>query len=253
MMLASDHSFIIISNDFTNQNIILEELGDVFFESDKYTILETQNASVDKLLKETGCKFEKYLDRFYLVFSLSDQHQNLVDYFFKFISLEYNSLINIERNVKNISKMLDWLLEQNSKESKINLIDYGSGTGLSLNVIDKNRVTLIGIDLCSEMRLIAKANGMLSYGIEEAFTEIKNESIDGFFFSYVFHYMPTKRDFELVKGKLKTGGFVIGNTFHNLHVEYVENTLNSIGLVAIEHNLSSPIEGERYLIYKKEQ
>jgi SAM-dependent methyltransferase len=202
-----------------------------------------------------GLKARRYLDRFHLWTPDNNprRRQEVLDRFFAFIADQYESLIDVERNLDNIRILLGFLNRLMGPIEAATIVDYGCGTGLSRSPASEFKVELVGVDRCPTMRRIASDRGMTTWGPGVLARQPKN-SIDGALASYVFHLLPHSDGLRLLWARLKPGGMLVANFHKNQGMELVEACVREgQGLI---HRLESPAGSERhgsYVAYLKEE
>jgi SAM-dependent methyltransferase len=196
----------------------------------------------------------RYLDKFYIWASESDleHRQKVLDKFFQIIADQYESIIDVPRNLENINNLLGFLDDLLNPIDNSTIIDYGCGTGLSVGPASKLNIKLIGIDRCPKMRQISASRGMTVWRIGKLAQQPPN-SLDGAFASYVFHLLPHTRGLQLLWSRMRPGGILTANFHKNEGVELVETCIRELQGSII--NLPVPPGSERhgsYVAYKKQ-
>jgi SAM-dependent methyltransferase len=171
----------------------------------------------------------RYLDRFHLLIRTDEieNRQKVLDIFFGLIACEYESLIDVQRNLDNIRNLLRFVKELTHLPEGSTIVDYGCGTGLSIKLIAEFNIKLIGVDSCPTMRQIAKSRGMVALGIGQLARKPKN-SLDSAIASYVFHLLPQPDGLRLLWSRLKPEGVIVGNFHKNQGVEMVNSYIQAL-------------------------
>jgi SAM-dependent methyltransferase len=174
-----------------------------------------QAASLQLLSREQkDFHLDRYLDRFYLWSERGNvsRRQQLLDFFFDAAAMDYETLVDRDRNRENIRHLLQDLEEACGPLANRRVIDFGCGVGLSKPVCDELGLTVIGFDRCPKMRQQAAGNGMEIWG-NRNLAAAANETIDAAFSSYVFHLLPHLGSATLLWSRLAIGGALAAN-FH---------------------------------------
>jgi len=199
-------------------------------------------------------KARRYLDKFYLWTSVNNlkRRQEVLDKFFAFIAYQYESLIDVQRNLDNIQILLGFLNRLLAPIEGSTIVDYGCGTGLSVASASELKIELVGVDRCPTMRRIASDRGMTIWGPGELARQPKN-SLDGAFASYVFHLLPHAGGLRLLWARLRSGGVLVANFHKDQGIDLVDACVSEEhGLIRL---LESPFGSERhgrYVAYIKE-
>ncbi len=180
----------------------------------------------------SGIGIKKYLDRFYLAIPRDDvdARQAILDRFFSLIADEYETIIEIDRNLENISNLLDELGSIIGPLSGCRILDYGCGTGLSVHAISTKGlyVDLVGFDSCPNMRRNSAKKGMTVYG-PGGLARQQNQIYDGIFASYLFHLKPDNGGIRLLWSRLRTGGAMVANFHKNEGIDYINECISKLG------------------------
>jgi len=200
-------------------------------------------------------KARRYFDKFYLWTPENNdkRRQYVLDRFFELIANEYESLIDVERNLDNIRNLFWFLDRLMDPLERATVVDYGCATGLSIRLATKLDIKLIGFDRCLKMRQIASGRGMIVWSTGELARQPKG-SLDGAFASYVFHLLPNTYGLRLLWARLKQGGVIVANFHKNQGTEVVGACIHELK-GSVQH-LRSPIGSERhgvYVAYRKER
>lgn len=174
-------------------------------------------ADVDQDIETTryDIRFEirSCLDLFQLCIPQDPEHrQDLLDGFFALIAANYDSIVDVRRNVHNIRQLFDYLASLICVDSNSKVIDYGCGTGISLRALPAIASRIVGVDSCPAMRGISRRSGMQVWS-DESLARQPAGSIDCAFSSYVLHFRPDPHGFYALWSVLRPGGVVVAN-FH---------------------------------------
>lgn len=204
-------------------------------------LYETSNSIPNLMLR-------RYLDKFHLLTRIDDieSQQKVLDAFFRLIASEYESLIDVQRNLDNIRNLLQFVKELVDPPEGSTIVDYGCGTGLSIHLAPEYNFTLIGVDSCPTMRQVARSRGMMTLSIGELARKPKN-TFDGAIVSYVFHLLRQPYGLRLLWSRLKSKGVIVGNFHKNQGIEIVNKCIQELeGSMQL---LKSPSEFERHGTY----
>lgn len=181
-----------------------------------------------------------------------EKRQSLLDRFFELIGEEYDSLIDIRRNLANIQNLLELLRRLSEPIEGLTIIDYGCGTGLSLQVASRYRVSVIGVERCPMMRAMSIARGMIVWSESDLARQPSN-SLSAVFASYVFHLQPHRRGLRLLWSRLKPHGALLANFHKGAGIATTNSCLTEEGCRIL--NLDAPdgssLHGP-YVAYVKE-
>ncbi|MBW8326322.1 MAG: class I SAM-dependent methyltransferase [Prolixibacteraceae bacterium] len=195
----------------------------------------------------------RYLDRFYFLFSTErlEIKQEIIDVFFEIIALDYDELIDVERNISNINFLLNIIIKDQNSFGSLRILDYGCGTGLSQQFV-RNGLEIIGYDRCPIMRNLSERRGLQVID-DEILMQIKDGSFDAVFASYVFHLFSNTNNLCTVWNKLKPKGIFIGNFHKGKGINVVDFFRNELkGEVIIYKSVDySKIHGEYFGFRKK--
>lgn len=193
------------------------------------------------------------LDRFNLVLHGNNLvlRQQVLDDFFDAVASEYDSMIDLERNVSNIENLLGLLEGVVGPVRNKWVLDYGCGTGLSAIVAQAYGVNLIGFDRSAKMRKIASNRGMQVWSMSDC-ARHEDVVLDGIFSSYVLHLYPDIHNLSLIWKRLRPGGAFVANFHKNKGIEVVNALAKNLGCVPkrVEVQKAADFHGA-YMIYVK--
>ena len=195
--------------------------------------LGSNSLSIELIQKALPTKeIHRYLDCFYLITSIDDSEhrQTLLDSFFDFIADNYESLIDVNRNMENISNLFSILNAHIDFRPDTTILDYGCGTGLAFKVLNSSdySLNLLGFDRCSKMLSIARMRGMTAIGSREL-AIMNNGTIDGVISSYTLHLKPQLSGIKLLWSRLKIGGKLVANHHKNVGIQFMTQYILGLG------------------------
>jgi SAM-dependent methyltransferase len=189
-----------------------------------------------------GLRCERLLDRFHLVQeSQAPLREALLSGFFDAIAEEYRDLVDQQRNLDNIQRLVNWLVGD-LRAGEGMLIDLGCGTGTSREIIERTGGTLIGVESSPQMRALAESAGMRVVEPREVSTL---PLAAGAFASYVLHLDPTPRELPALLGRLREGASFVANLHKGQGLAELEGYVERIG-ARLEHGPYHPQHG-RYV------
>jgi hypothetical protein len=130
----------------------------------------------------------------------------------------YESLINVDRNTRNIARLLNVIDRRSTKSGQLKAIDFGCGTGLSLSALKllkkPDRFELTGLDAAPHMQSIARSRGMPLTTMHDTISPQ-----DGIFASYVLNGGTSFKDLQWIATTLAPGGLFVANWLHGQETE----------------------------------
>lgn len=192
------------------------------------------------VLSEFGAKVSpRYMDKFYICTAgtNSADRQVLLDQFFGLIADDYESLVSLSRNQENITNLLRFIADELGPFDRHVVMDFGCGTGLSLDVAQKLGVNLVGVDSCPTMRARAVARGMVVWSPSDL-SKQPIGSIDAAFASYVLHLLPDMDALHELWEHLRVGGVFVANFHKNAGCDMISDSMVRMGACVDE--LSGP-------------
>lgn len=156
----------------------------------------------------------KYLDYFFLFIHTNNyiKREQLFNNLYKFLGNNYEMYIDTERNKDNITNLCNILKKSFFLKDQAKVLDFGCGTGISLDVTSTYNFNITGFDFCDVMCEIASLNGMKVWNSAEIMEQPK-DCIDAVFSSYVFHLIESSSYLSIIPKILKSNGIVVAN-FH---------------------------------------
>jgi len=175
------------------------------------------------------------LDKFHILVPIKDTvlRKELFDRFFGLIADEYETLIDIDRNKENIKNLLRLVEHYLGNLKEMTVVDYGCGTGLSLDIAENHGLNIIGFDPCRIMLDIAKQRGMTIWS-EDDISKQPHNSIDAAFSSYVFHLISEDESLRILYKVLKAGGILAANFHKNIGKNSTNRYLMQLGFKVLE-------------------
>jgi len=165
--------------------------------------------------------FERRCENFFTPQHLSEH--DIVS-FFNLIASRYETLIDNELNAKLINRIFKRIInlyfaDKEKHQKKLNVLDYGTGTGLSYEVYHNkksqshSRLTLFGCDISEKMLELCKLKGFDNTHLcKYAETNYPSNYFDAIFATFVAHYFVDEKPFREILRILKPGGLFIFNT-----------------------------------------
>lgn len=172
----------------------------------------------------------RFMDHFYLWTPRSEaaDRQLLLDALFEVAARDFDHIIHPDQNRENIYRLLQIITTHFGDDRDVRILDFGCGTGLSVEVAPKLGVELVGYDRCKNMRAAAAARGMEVLTLEQ-FATLSDPAFDAAFASYVFHLGLPLADLQRLWALVRPGGVIAAN-FHKDHaVAPVTACLNGLG------------------------
>lgn len=139
-------------------------------------------------LREAGLSVVRLLDIHYLIFEPSDVSGRIAaeQTLFDKIADIYEDEIDRENNLHNIRALLGLVVPESDTLSRLTILDYGCGTGLSALVRRSGNVHLLGFDVSARMLEYASKRGLATVTPEQL-RSLPEECVDGVIASYVLH------------------------------------------------------------------
>lgn len=194
--------------------------------------------------------FERFLDRFHLVYTSLSERKIISQTIYAAIANDYDEVVDKKRNKENIKNLFS-LICQFSDPAPRDILDFGCGTGFSLDAIGSIKHILIyGFDIEKEMQLLAKKRGIHVVSEEDLLES--SICFDAVFASYVFHLNCNPEYLAEALNCLKLNGVMAVNFHKKIGKDDFEKYVLSIGdqrLVKIfeRDNLSHG----QYVVYRK--
>lgn len=222
LILVADKSVARLLSKHLKHNIIAPRSNLCLFEIEEKLIRQILNWMPKHSIR-------RYMDKYYLLIPNSEPQkaQALVDGFFDMISLEYESLIDVQRNLENITNLLAYLRRFMKKFNGSSVMDYGCGTGLSLSRSSQYDISIVGVDASISMRQIATSRGM--YVLSPKELTDSGRSFDAAFASYVFHLLFDMNELCVIWKHLKIGGVIVANFHKSTGVTQISQFITSMG------------------------
>ena len=175
-----------------------------------------------------GLRSERLLDRFHLVEeSQAPLREALLRGFFDAIAEEYRELVDPQRNLENIQRLVDWLVGD-LRAGEGTLIDLGCGTGISREVVERTGRGVIGVEAAPRMRALAEFAGMTVIEPDEVATL---PIAAGAFASYMLHLDPRPREMPALLTRLSDGASLVANVHKGHGLSELEVYVRRIGVV----------------------
>lgn len=171
-------------------------------------------------MKVNGHNFIRKFSSFYLP---TDSTEATIARFFNLVAPEYEDLIVPSLNKAVIHLLLEEIRERVERISKdFKILDYGIGTGLIQEVVDRHfktdfgkvKVPVFGVDISQKMVDICRSKGLSVKRIVENRTGFPDGYFDGVLLSFVTQYFMDLSPFSEIFRILKPSGIIA----FNLHV-----------------------------------
>jgi len=256
-MLVSNNPFFFISltEDFSKLRGNTSSQITPIFNNAKITIGIIPASEIDlfkKNIREYSPRIISYFDYYYLMLPLTKKlTTKLYEEFFDYISPDYEHLIDLNRNQENIYNLLKIVQGYTYSKTKLVILDYGCGTGISHSFAKNYNYEIIGFDICPNMRQNASSKGMIVWGEKDLIQQPKS-SIDAVISSYVFHFLIDDSYFKLLYKLLKPNGIIVANFHKNKNRNFIDQSLNKIGFEIIQSTILKNKEYHgTYVVYRK--
>ena len=177
----------------------------------------------DAMLSRAGLSWDRYLDRHRVVYDPQSPATRMVAerYLYDAVARSYESQIDRERNVAVIRRLLDQV-------GRGWLIDYGCGTGISLDALNPATHHLLGVDISPSMRTIAENRGLMTVPVEALETNTSCQ-FDGGFACYVLHLASAHEHLYGLARSIRVGGRFAANFHKGRGMAAVDQILRSCG------------------------
>lgn len=193
-----------------------------------------------------GGRTYSYLDKFILV--LPDdacQRRMIWEYIYKNYAKDYEKMINQKHNLQCIQYMLN-ILQREKYNGVLNILDFGCGTGLSINAEFIGQI--YGYDINESMRKIACKKGMKVL-TEEDFWNLPAECFQGVLASYALHMAVSGSELNKIVSTLINNGLLVANFYKGIDCDRVTKKLIGMNMV-IEKKEENRGFGQIY-VYRK--
>lgn len=192
----------------------------------------------------------KVMDSFYL-FDYGDETPAIHQSFFDLIASRYETLIDRRLNSELIKKYFIQINDTFPGKNLINVLDLGSGTGISANVLfsllDLPAIKLYGYELSPQMEKLSRQAGLHMLNAR-ALTRHEDYFFDAVFGSYSFHFITGHTLYETIWQKLRIGGIIVANFHKSIGLE---NALKYFQAVNADIKLVSKYANSEIYQFKK--
>lgn len=195
-----------------------------------WSLSGTTIALFHKAIKREKLKIIRYLDYFYLLVPIVDpiSRKKLFNCFFSVLGEDYMTLIDVDRNKENIRYLLSLISYFLPTLKGSRIVDYGCGTGISIDIARSYGINVIGFDSCPIMLNIAKRRGMTVWTEEDMYKQ-QSDSVDAVFSSYVFHLLPEDKNLQILFNLLKFGSVLVVNFHKCFGIKWANRYLIQLG------------------------
>lgn len=198
-----------------------------------------------------GFSLVRYLDTHWLLLPKANPEscQAVVDAFFCWLSEDYDSTIDVDRNVRNIRYLMSLCLKFGLR-SPNRVLDFGCGTGISTVALDSlPEVQLVGFDSCSRMVDIAEARGLSVLDLQDLMA-LGPCYFDAIFSSYTMHLLFEREGLALAWDSMRTGGVLAANFHKSVGLGVVSEFLHGLGAQLVFAD-DGPGEHGVYRVFRK--
>jgi predicted TPR repeat methyltransferase len=225
---------------FSGRDPLLEEVMQipgvsVAHRTDRLCVLYVNHDTLEAVLPNTKFGWAKMFERTYFAPTLDEETRtNLVRDFFDWLSMRYESEVDIQRNIKCYETLFERACKLSTLTSRISVLDVGCGPGtIMMTRIPAVTSELYGYDIGGDMRRCARSMG-LSVMSEHEFLSGENR-FQIALSAYVMHYACDLREtIQAVQRQLIPGGSWAVN-FHkgmNLRLFLDEISLSNLELAS---------------------
>jgi SAM-dependent methyltransferase len=174
-------------------------------------------------IRRVGLTVLRLLDEYHIVYESKDRTTRTGPelLLFDLLAANYESTIEIGKNRRVIHALLSMVCQPGRPQL---ILDYGCGTGLSIQVALPSAVQLLAFDRSRAMRAIARSRGLRVIN-ETQLIALEPRSIDGIIASYVLHLAAGVEDLALAAGKLAPQGRLAANFHKGLGMIETNNIL----------------------------
>jgi SAM-dependent methyltransferase len=253
MTPASNDSFLIVSL------VDVLKLGNALTRFSPETVTSTSAiyrfggvlpSDVQEAIGNAGVVERRLLDTAHFLLSSDLKLQQAVySEFFEHIAPEYESLIDLERNLRNIGNLLAILRESIGDLSGRRILDFGCGTGLAYDSLKRSNARFVGADQSQHMREIAKCRGMDTVGLDDM--SGLQSVFDGAIASYVFHLIADEAAIGVLVHSIKQGGVVVANHHKDVNIDWADRTFRRYGCDATNLRSAKSVDHGSYFAYIK--
>jgi ubiquinone/menaquinone biosynthesis C-methylase UbiE len=193
---------------------------------------------------------KRLMDRaVFLVQKDSTAQQILYSEFFEYVAADYDSLIDPQRNMDNIDQLITMLAILIDGISGKSIMDFGCGTGLAFELLQKAGARFVGVDQSGHMREMATRRGMKSCSPNDL--SDYNSFFDGAIASYVLHLISTDDAIATIVKPLKPGGVLVGNYHKSWNIYWADEAFRRQGCEVIKLASGAASQHGSYVGYIK--
>lgn len=198
-------------------------------------------------LRRVGLMVVRLLDHYHIAYDLVDSASRAAPelVLFDLIAIHYEEDIDLPNNIETIRMLLS-LVMNNVTLGQI--LDFGCGTGLSLNVDVGTDVRIFGFDRSPAMQALARLRGLEVLTPTQLYA-LPEASIDGMIASYVLHLAASLNDLRGAAGKLRLHAKLAANFHKGAQMHVVGRILISIGYVPLV--LSSTFDQHHIAVWER--
>lgn len=224
--------FISLVNEINNYKILKLILGKPLYENSIaiWLLLNPIIELLNNINIDQKYKIIRYLDIFYILVPIENSalRKELFIQFFNLLGESYDRIIDINRNKENIKNLFNIVKFYLPSFQNSTILDYGCGTGLSLEIAKNYHINIIGFDTCPIMLNLARERGMKIWNGKDILKQPLN-TIDASISSYVFHLLPEDENLNMLFKLLKSGSVLVANFHKDFGLEQANKYLVHLG------------------------
>ena len=251
MQVYKDLSYFILPLHLPTKRESFKNLAQTIDEYEHIVVLGFKSENLIPMTEMIGkSPSMKVMDCFYF-FDFGIDTEGLYQSFFDYIAPRYESLINKGLNIDLIRNYLNIIKEQFLEKENINVLDLGSGSGISISVKATQQrlssITLYGYENSKKMEKRSKQAGLKMFN-NTTLPKQQDYFFDAMFGSYSFHFFSGHSLFTIIWQKLRIGGILIANFHKGIGVK---NALDFFGSVGAEIEILEKYGNSEVYLFRK--